>query len=247
MTASGRTMGRASHFQLRAQGRFSERRRRLSVGGRARETRAGQVSDPQSSRSSRSGQMLLIWLFTSPAHQAWLWRGRPAHLDRWRRRDPVRRPFHRRSHRRRTDVGVSTGQEAENSQPAKRIKRIHSSQRGSSATVATRTICVKWPCGGCSICSPSQRPNQWLHWTGLGCILLTLLFVGSIRLGESISLEQISCLWRLSGQHAMRSSPARPPQKGDRLIVRWSNRVAALAGERVNAPRRDIFEKGSTT
>ena len=29
--------------------------------------------------------------------------------------------------------------------------------------------------------------GEWLHWTGLGFIALTLMFIGSIRLAESIS------------------------------------------------------------
>lgn len=32
--------------------------------------------------------------------------------------------------------------------------------------------------------------GHWPHWTGLGFVLLTLLFVGSIRLTESISLSK---------------------------------------------------------
>ena len=32
--------------------------------------------------------------------------------------------------------------------------------------------------------------GQWLHWTGVGFVGLTLLFIGSIRLGESISVAK---------------------------------------------------------
>ena len=32
--------------------------------------------------------------------------------------------------------------------------------------------------------------GQWIHWTGAGFVALTALFVGSIRLSESISAQK---------------------------------------------------------
>ena len=134
------------------------------------------------------GQMLLVWLFTSPIHQAWLWSATPlnwldaiaaavflvlfiveaiADEQMWRfQQDKKRR--------------IAAGEDAV--QPF--------------ITTGLFSYC-RHPNYFCEIAMwwviylfAVTASGMWLHWTGLGCILLTLLFIMSIRLTESISVSK---------------------------------------------------------
>ncbi|MCY4641845.1 MAG: DUF1295 domain-containing protein [Gammaproteobacteria bacterium] len=134
------------------------------------------------------GQMLLVWLFTSPIHQAWLWSATPlnwldaiaaavflvlfiveaiADEQMWRfQQDKKRR--------------IAAGEDAV--QPF--------------ITTGLFSYC-RHPNYFCEIAMwwviylfAVTASGMWLHWTGLGCILLTLLFIMSVRLTESISVSK---------------------------------------------------------
>ena len=99
-------------------------------------------------------QMLLIWLFTSPVHQAWVWREAPLNwLDAAAAGLFLVFPGLRNGGRR-TDVAVSAGQETAH---GARVRRSlsRSSRPACSATAGTRTTSANWVCGGPST---SLRP-----------------------------------------------------------------------------------------
>ena len=52
--------------------------------------------------------------------------------------------------------------------------------------------------------------GQFWHWTGLGCLLLILVFQGSTRLAEKISGEEIPHLQQVPGQGAKAHSIYEP-------------------------------------
>ena len=89
-------------------------------------------------------QMLLIWLFTSPIHQAWVWREVPLN---W------------------LDVAAA-GLFRYSRHPN------YFCELGMWWTFYLFAVAAS---------------GQWMHWTGLGFILLTALFIPSLRLTESIS------------------------------------------------------------
>ena len=89
-------------------------------------------------------QMLLIWLFTSPIHQAWVWREVPLN---W------------------LDVAAA------------------GLFRYSRHPNYFCELGMRWTFYLFAIAAS----GQWIHWTGLGFILLTALFIPSLRLTESIS------------------------------------------------------------
>ena len=134
------------------------------------------------------GQMLIVWLFASPVHQAWLWDETPlTFLD---------------------GVAVAAflvlfigewvaDQQMWNFQQDKK-RRLAAGEQVARPFLTTGLFAF------------SRHPNffceqgmwwafylfavgasgQWLHWTGLGFVTLTLLFHGSTQLTESISLSR---------------------------------------------------------
>ena len=134
------------------------------------------------------GQMLLIWLFTSPMHQAWL--GREAPLNAL---DIVAALAF---------VALLVGETVADEQMWK-------FQQDKKRRVAAGGA-VAQPFMNTGLFGLSRHPNyfcelgmwwvfylfavaasgEWLHWTGVGFILLSALFAGSILLGESISVDR---------------------------------------------------------
>ena len=134
------------------------------------------------------GQLLIVWLFTSPIHQAWTGRGQPLnYLDiiaitlfvilfvieaaadeqMWR--------FQQEKKRR-----IKTGE------PVLRP----------FITSGLFRFC-RHPAYTCEMgmwyvfyLFAVAATGQWVHWTGLGFIALTLVFFGSTRLAETISLSR---------------------------------------------------------
>ena len=134
------------------------------------------------------GQMLIVWLFASPMHQAWTWRETPlTFLD-----------------------GIATvallvlfiGEWVADEQMW-RFQKHKKRKIAAGEEVAEPFITT-------GLFAYSRHPNffcelgmwwtfylfavaasgQWLHWTGLGFVALTLLFQGSTQLTESLSLSK---------------------------------------------------------
>ena len=131
------------------------------------------------------GQMLLIWWFTSPIHQAWTWQQAPLNwLDA-------------------VAAGLFLAFFAFESLADEQMWRFQQDKKRRMA--AGEEIVEPFLTTG--LYRYSRHPNyfcelgmwwvfylfavaasgQWLHWTGLGFILLTALFIPSLRLTESIS------------------------------------------------------------
>lgn len=134
------------------------------------------------------GQMLIIWLFTSPLHQAWLWRDTPLtfldglataaflvfFIGEWVADDQMWR-FQRDKKRRN-----SAGEEV------------------TRPFITTGLFaCCRHPNFFCEMgmwwafyLFAVAASGAWVNWTGLGFVVLTLLFQGSTRLTESLSLAR---------------------------------------------------------
>ncbi len=132
------------------------------------------------------GQMLLIWLFTAPIHQAWHWRDAALNwvdalaatlflvlLVGETIADEQMWAFQQDKKRR-----IAAGQPVE--QPFLR-SGLYSYSRHPNYFCE---IGMWWVFYLFAVAAS----NQWLHWTGLGFVLLTLLIAASTRLTESISL-----------------------------------------------------------
>lgn len=131
-------------------------------------------------------QMLLIWLFTAPIHQAWVGLGEPLN---WL--DAVAAILF---------LALLLGETVADEQ-------MWAFQQAKKRKLAAGEP-VEQPFLRSGLYAFSRHPNyfceigmwwvfylfavaasgQWLHWTGLGFPLLTALIVSSIRLGENISL-----------------------------------------------------------
>lgn len=134
------------------------------------------------------GQMLVVWLFTSPVHQAWSGQQRPLNsLDAvaislfaalWvieAINDGAMWAF-QQDKKRKTEAGEPVEQPFITSGFFK---------------------CCRHPSYVCEMGMWTvfylfgvAATDQWVHWTGLGFISLVLVFIGSTRLGESISLNR---------------------------------------------------------
>lgn len=135
-----------------------------------------------------AGQMLIVWLFTSPTHQAWLWRETPLNFldgiaacaflvffvgewiadeQMWRFQEGKRRK-------------LETGEEV--------------------AEPFITTGLFAWCRHPNFFCEMGMwwvfylfavgASGQWLDWTGLGFVVLTLLFQGSTQFTESLTLAK---------------------------------------------------------
>lgn len=133
-------------------------------------------------------EMLLVWLFTSPVHQAWLWQQASlnwldavaallflvllvvetvADEQMWRfQQDKKRR--------------AAEGQDIET--PFITTGLFHYCRHPNYFC----EIALWWVFYLFAVAAS----GQWLHWTGLGFILLTLQFIPSTRLTESISMSK---------------------------------------------------------
>ncbi len=132
------------------------------------------------------GQMLLIWLFTSPVHQAWVWQDTPL---TWI--DGVAAALF---------VALFIGEAIADEQvwafQQDKKRRVAAGEDVERPFITTGLFgYCRHPNYFCEIALwwvfylfAVGASGQWPHWTGLGFILLTALFVGSIRLTESISL-----------------------------------------------------------
>jgi len=134
------------------------------------------------------GQMLVVWLSTSPVHQAWVGRDRPLNsLDAvaislfvalWAIEainDEAMWSF-QQDKKRRIKAGEPVMQPFITSGFFKYC-------RHPSYTCEMGMWIVFYLFGVAAM-------DQWVHWTGLGFISLILVFIGSTRLGESISLDR---------------------------------------------------------
>ena len=134
------------------------------------------------------GQMLIVWLFASPMHQAWLWRETPlTFLD-----------------------GIATvvflvffiGEWVADEQMWKfqqhKKRKIAAGEEVAAPFITTGLFAYsRHPNFFCELgmwwlfyLFAVAASGQWLHWTGLGFVVLTLLFQGSTQLTESLSLSK---------------------------------------------------------
>ena len=133
-------------------------------------------------------QMLLVWLFTSPVHQAWLWQQAPLN---WL--DAVATILFLVLF---AVEGVADEQMWRFQQDKK--QRIAAGQDVGAPFITTGLFhYCRHPNYFCEIAMwwvfylfAVSASGQWLHWTGLGFVLLTLLFIPSTRLTESISVSR---------------------------------------------------------
>ena len=134
------------------------------------------------------GQMLLIWLFTAPIHQAWVFQDAPLNA---------------------LDVTAAVLIAAFLVGEAVADEQMWRFQQDKKRRVAAgETVPQPFMTGG--LFQYCRHPNYlcemgvwwvfylfavaasgtWIHWSGLGFLLLSALFAGSIPLGERISAER---------------------------------------------------------
>ncbi len=130
-------------------------------------------------------QLLLMWLFTAPIHQAWLWRQAPLG---WL--DAVAAAIF---------IAFLVGQTVGDEQMWRfqQAKKRRIADGEDVAQPFIRTGLFRYSRHPSHLCEMGMwvafylfavsASSAWLHWTGLGCILLIIQFIGSIRLTESIS------------------------------------------------------------
>lgn len=133
-------------------------------------------------------QLLLVWLFTSPVHQAWLWRQAPLG---WL--DAVAAVLFL--------VLWVIEAVADEQMWRFQLDKKRRAEKGQDIDTPFITTGLFYYCRHpnyfCEIAMwwvfylfAVAASGQWLHWTGLGFVLLTLLFIPSTRLTESISLSR---------------------------------------------------------
>lgn len=134
------------------------------------------------------GQLAIVWLFTSPIHQAWLHAGQPlrwldyvvtvlflvflviqavADAQMWR---------FQQNKKRQLDEGVGVAQPFMNT-GLYRFSRHPNYVSEMGMWVAFYVLAI-------------SGSNEIWHWTGLGCVVLISMFQGSTRLTEKISSER---------------------------------------------------------
>ena len=130
------------------------------------------------------GQMLLIWWFSAPIHTAWLWQEAPfTWLDA-----AVGALF----------LAFLIGETVADEQMwAFQQDKKRKLQNGEEAEPFLRTGLYRYSRHPNYFCELGMwwtfylfavsASGEWLHWTGWGFILLTLLFLSSTPLGETIS------------------------------------------------------------
>ena len=134
------------------------------------------------------GQMLLIWLFTSPVHQASVWAETPLGWLDFLAAALFLVLF--------VGEAVADGQMWRFQQDKKR--RIAAGEDVAQPFMASGLFrYCRHPNFFCELgmwwvfyLFAVSASGQWLHWTGLGFILLTALFIPSTRLTETISASK---------------------------------------------------------
>ena len=167
------------------------------------------------------GQMLIVWLFASPVHQAWLWRETPMtfldgiavavfvvfFIGEWVADEQMWR-FQQGKKRK-----VAAGEEV----------------TGQFITTGLFAYC-RHPNFFCEMgmwwvfyLFAAGASGQWLDWTGLGFVVLTLLFQGSTHLTESLTLSRYpeyvdyqASTPRLIPLPFLRRAAGRPPRTAGR-------------------------------
>ncbi len=134
------------------------------------------------------GQMLLVWLFTSPIHTAWLWRDQSLGWLDWFSVLLFLVCF----------VGEVISDEQMWAFQQDKKRRLAAGEEVAQHFIDTGLFRYSrhpayffemgmWIAFYLFAVSAS---GQWLHWTGLGVVLLVGQFFGTIRLTESISAEK---------------------------------------------------------
>ena len=131
------------------------------------------------------GQMLLVWLFTSPVHQAWQFQ--EASLNWLDLLAAVLFVL--------LLVGETVAdQQMWNFQQEKKRRLAAGEDVGEPFITTGLFRYCRHPNFACEIglwcifyLFAVAASGEWVHWTALGFILLTVQFIGSMRLGESIS------------------------------------------------------------
>lgn len=134
------------------------------------------------------GQLLVLWLFTSPVHQAWTGQDRPLNFL-----DAAAMAL----------FVVFWVVEAINDQhmwtfQQDKKRRIEAGEPVTQPFVTSGLF--KYCRHPSYVCEMGMwtvfylfgvaATGQWIHWSGLGFIFLMFIFLGSTRLGESISLDR---------------------------------------------------------
>ena len=134
------------------------------------------------------GHMLTIWLFTAPIHTAWLWRDAPLN---W------------------LDIAASIVFLAFWIGEAVADQQMWDFQQEKKRKIAAGEDVVQ-PFINTGLFRYSRHPawfcelgmwwvfylfavaasGEWIHWTGLGFIMVTVSFLGAVRLTEGISVER---------------------------------------------------------
>ncbi len=134
------------------------------------------------------GQMLLIWLFTSPVHQASVWAETPLGWLDFLAAALFLALF--------VGEAVADGQMWRFQQDKKRRIAAGEDVAQPFLTSGLFRYC-RHPNFFCELgmwwvfyLFAVSASGQWLHWTGLGFILLTALFIPSTRLTETISASK---------------------------------------------------------
>ena len=134
------------------------------------------------------GQMLIVWLFASPMHQAWLWRETPlTFLDGIAA--VVFLVFF---------IGEWVADEQMWKFQQHKKRKIAAGEEVAAPFITTGLFAYsRHPNFFCELgmwwvfyLFAVAASGQWLHWTGLGFVVLTLLFQGSMQLTESLSLSK---------------------------------------------------------
>ncbi|MXY70935.1 MAG: DUF1295 domain-containing protein [Acidobacteriia bacterium] len=131
------------------------------------------------------GQLLLMWLFTSPVHQAWVWRDQPLG---WL--DGVSAVLFLLCF-----AGELIGDEQMWKFQQDKKRRIAAGQEIVQPFIVTGLFrYTRHPSYLCEIgmwlafwLFAVSASGDWFHWTGLGLVLLATQFIGVIRMTEKIS------------------------------------------------------------
>ena len=134
------------------------------------------------------GQILVVWLFSAPVHQAWLGRDHPLNLIDFLAIILFIILF--------IIQAISDNQVWDFQQDKKRRIKAGEPVMQPFITNGLFKYC-RHPNYTCELgmwyvfyLFAISATDQWIHWSGLGLISLTLVFFGSTRLTESISLRR---------------------------------------------------------
>ncbi|MYB54326.1 MAG: DUF1295 domain-containing protein [Acidobacteriia bacterium] len=131
------------------------------------------------------GQLLLMWLFTSPVHQAWVWRDQPLGWLDGLSAGLFLVCF----------AGEFIGDEQMWKFQQDKKRRIAAGQEVVQPFIVTGLFrYTRHPSYLCEIgmwltfcLFAVSASGDWFHWTGLGVVLLAAQFIGVIRMTEEIS------------------------------------------------------------